>query len=127
VFGQGTTEDWEVHNLSRGFVKLIDSGAIGTETVNIVFSLAALSGNRLIKPQSFKGEITGLGSIFWGRGNFQEQSVREARISITPSSANVQIDDFSNFVISVKVISDLQATDVAGRLIYFAGSVPASS
>jgi len=126
VFEQDVS--WGVYNLERGFVRAIPGAPVPPTTGSAIdFTTKALTGNRLLRPQSFKGEIQGLGILIWGRGNFQEQTVREARISITPSSANVQIDDFSNFVISVKVISDLLAADVAGRLIYFAGNLPTTS
>jgi len=123
--------DWTIYDLEAGLIRITPDTSIittGQATFTVVYRTMDLStGAHLLKPQGFRGEIQGLGILVWARGNFQEESVREARISITPSSANIQIDDFSNFVLSVKVISDLLATDVAGRLIAFAGNLPTAS
>lgn len=130
VYEQGAAADWIPYDTEKGLAKIVsaaEGGSITTSTINIVFAIAALSGDRLINPQSGKGEVKGDGQIFWSRGNNLDQTVREARISITPSSANVQIDDYSDMVLTVKVLSDLQATDVAGRMLSFDGTIPTTS
>jgi len=125
IYAPGT--DWEAYNTERGFIRIPPGSSITDGDYHIVYGVNELSGARLANPQSFRGEIQGQGILIWGRGNFQEQTAREARISITPSSANIQIDDFSNMVLSVKIISDLLATDVAGRIVYFDGDLPTTS
>lgn len=126
IYAQGT--DWEVVNTDRGLIRIKESGTIVADgNLVIVFSTAAISGKRLVLPQAAAGEIKGTAYLYLGRGNNAEQTVRECNVSITPSSVNFSIDDYSNFVISVKVISDPTSTTPAGRLLGFKGTLPSAS
>ena len=120
--------DWEVVSTDRGFVRIKEGGTIAADgNLCIVFSTAAVSGKRLVLPQTAGGEIKGTGFLIFGRGGNAEQTVRECSVSITPSSTNFSIDDYSNFVLSVKVITDPTSATPAGRLYQFKGTLPSAS
>lgn len=119
--------DWEVVSTDRGFLRIIDGGAIADGTAVVAFTTAAVTGDRVFNPQDADGEVQGTMLLVWGRGNNAEQTVREARVSVTPSAGNIQIDDFSSITLTFRVISDLTADVPAGRLLHFKGSVPSKS
>lgn len=117
--------DWNIYSDDRGLLRLVDGGAFSAAgNIRIIYYTNAVSGDRLINPQDIAGEINGTGVLIWGRDNNAKQTVREARISITPSSANIQVEDFSNFVISVRVLSDITSVTPAGRILQFKGDLP---
>lgn len=123
IFEQDT--DWSVYSLARGIVRFIPGGAITTDVArHIIYTTSALSGNRLINPQSLAGVIKGTGFIVWGRGNNAYQSVREATVTIEPNAATIGVDEFSNMTLTVKVISDITETVPAGRLLQYVGDLP---
>ena len=120
--------DWDVYSLDRGVARILEGGAISADgNKTYVFSKSAITGKRLINPQSLGGTIKGKAWVYWGRGNNAFQHVREADVSITPSASNFSIDDFSNFVLTVTVIGDVTAAVPAGRLIAIKGALPSSS
>jgi len=120
--------DWEVVSLERGIIRMIDGGAFATAAnIDITFTPRAISGARLIKPQSSRGEIKGKGWVIWGRENNASQSMREADVSITPSSGKLDIEDYSNFVLQAKVLSDVTLVQPAGRLLNWLGDLPTKS
>jgi len=128
VYDQDT--DWEVVNLSRGFIRIIDGGAITTDgtDVYVIFQLNALSGNRLAMPHTQQDEIKGTALIMWSRDNHAAQTVREARVSITPASSALSADEFSNITFTVKVLNVITSTtEPAGRVVHFKGTVPSES
>lgn len=91
--------EFEVESLSRGLVRFVDTGTNTVFTADgqaiIFFSKAAIAaGTRLMKPQSLTGVIQGQGILVYGRENNANQTVREFRCSINPSSANIQNADF---------------------------------
>lgn len=120
--------DWSIYSKDRGIIRFITGGAFAADAnLTIVYTTSALSGNRLIYPQSLGGVIKGTGFIVWGRGNNAYQSVRQATVTIEPNASNINVDEFSNLVLTVKVISDITATQPAGKLLQFKGSLPTSS
>lgn len=119
-----STSGFEIVSLDRGIIRTNSPIADGSLTV--VFATAALSGKRLLKPQAIKGAITGTGWLVYGRQGNADQTVREARLSLTPSSVSITADDFSNFVITASVLSNVDDS-AAGRLIAFKGTLPSSS
>ena len=122
------TTDFVVKSLDRGIVQMVSGGAFAAAaTIVPVIGTSAISGNRLINPQSLKGVIRGTGFLIYGRENNARQTVREAVMDLSPSSANMSVDDFSNFVMNAQVISDLTATDVAGRILAYKGALPSTS
>lgn len=120
--------DWQIVDLERGLIRMINGGAFAAAAdLDIDFTPRAITGKRMVKPQTLSGTVEGNAIILWGRGNFAEQSARTGRVSLTPSSANFQIDDYSSFVLTVKFLSDLTAAVPAGELLYWKGDVPAIS
>lgn len=129
VLGPGV--DFEVVSLDRGIVRILETSTKMTTAANLHASYvtAAVTGERLILPQTVAGEVAGQGYLIYGRDNNAAQSVREARMSIVPSGTNLTADDYSNFSLSVSVLSDLLSTGsgVAGRLLSFKGELPDKS
>lgn len=126
VYGQDT--DWEVVSLDRGYLRVISGGAIAADGNKVVvFSTAALSGKRLLNPQSSSGEIKGTCRLVWSRNNNRDQDVRECQVSITPNGMNLSSEDYSNMTLTIKVISDPTADIPAGRLLQFTGTLPTTS
>ena len=123
------TTDFVVKSLDRGLIQMVSGGAFAAAaTVVPVMGTSAVSGLRLVAPQSLKGIIRGTGFLVYGRENNARQTVREAVMNLTPASANMSVDDFSNFVLRAQVISDLTSTtNVAGRLLNFKGTLPSTS
>lgn len=121
--------DYEIVSLSRGIVRIKTGGAISVEQdVFVIFTLSAISGKRLLYPQSFKGPMQGVLELWFGRENNAYMTVREARVSLSPNGVSLTIDDYSLLTISAKVLSDIsQATVPAGRLIDVLGTVPSVS
>jgi len=119
--------DWDVHQLERGVVRMIPGGAFAVAaSVEVIYSMGALTGNRLLKPQSMP-LVQGEGMLVWGRQDNVNQSVRNMRVSIVPSASAFSIDDFSNVVLSVTVLAELGVTLPEGRIIQFAGTLPTTS
>lgn len=116
--------EFSVVSVDRGFAKLTPGGGVASGDYTVVFSTAALSGNRLIKPQTVKGTVTGKAILVYSRRNNADQTVREMDVSVTPNSSNIQDADFSNIVLTFKVLNDLSVADPAGRLLQFKGSLP---
>lgn len=108
-------------NIIRGTVVL--NGLPSDVTVNVIFATAALSGKRLLSPQSLKASVKGTLYLFLSREDNTRQHVRECRVSIAPSSTSLNVDDFSNFTVKITVLSEITDTS-AGRLIAIYGSLP---
>lgn len=126
IFKQDT--DWDVYNLKRGIVRALTGGALSTDAARtVIFTPTALSGTRLVQPQSLAGVIKGTGYLVWGRLNNADQTVREATVTIQPNASAIGAEDYSNITLTVKVISDITLTVPAGKLLQFAGTLPASS
>lgn len=117
--------DWELVSDPRGIIRTLTTGSITNgDDVGVVFWSNAITGNRLLNPQAGSSDIKGEGLFIWGRKNFTEETAREARVSITPSSSNIQIDDYSEIVFTIKVLSDVNVTNSAGRMLHYLGDVP---
>ncbi len=127
IYDQGA--DWEVVSLDRGIIRMVDGGAFAADaSVQILYSTAALSGNRLIHPQALQGEIRGKATMILSRQGNLLQTAREFNCTITPNGASFTSDDFSNMVLTISVTSDpTNTTAPAGRLLQFKGPLPAKS
>lgn len=120
--------DFEIVDLQRGLIRMILAGAFSAAaTILISHTPTAIAGERLVVPQGLLGTVEGSAILVFGRGNNAQQSARYGRASLTPASANLQIDDFSNIVLSLKFLSDLTAATPAGKLLYWKGAVPSLS
>lgn len=120
--------DWETVDLERGVIRMISGGAFAAAAAILVdYTPRAITGDRMIVPQGLLGTVEGNAILIYGRGNNAQQSARYGRVSLTPVSANFQIEDYSNFVLSLKFLSDLTAATPAGNLLYWVGALPAVS
>lgn len=129
-----TGRDWEVYSAARGLVRFLSGAGTLTEAsyptgvdVNAYTHQGAIaSGKRLFKPQS-STTIRGRAIIIWSRGGFEDQTVRECRVAITPNASNIQNEDFSSITLRVTVLTDVGREDPAGRVVQVAGSTAAQS
>jgi len=122
IYLQGA--DFLPYSKDRGIVKIVSGGAIAAAAnVSIVYSTGALSGLRLINPQTL-GDTTGDGFFLFSRTKFAEETVREFRCQISPNAFNLADGDFADMVLTVSVLSDLTAAVPAGRLLHHKGTVP---
>lgn len=121
-------DEWDVPSMARGIVRVLPSVNFSSAaSVIVIGTKAAYSGRRLINPQDVTGEILGNGLLVLSRGNFGEESAREARVAINPSSVNFASDNYSTVVFSVRVLADTTKPVPAGRLVQYKGSIPQSS
>lgn len=121
--------DWALVSLIRGEVRLIAGGAISTEQdVICIFTVAAISGDRLIKPLTLQGALIGTMEIWMGSQNNDQQFVRQARVSITPGNPEFTLDDASVLTFDLTVLSDITNTALpSGRIVHVTGSQPSKS
>lgn len=119
--------DWTVHSKERGIIGVRAGVFTGTQTWGISYSVNALTGARLIKPQSLLGVVKAKVYITYSRDNFGRQTVREFDASITPSAASIQATDYSSMSLTFRVLSDLSKADPAGTLFSYRGDVPPPS
>lgn len=118
--------NWEVVSLDRGIIRLPNNTPFATGTVNVVFRTSPLSGERLLKPQTAQGVISGTMWLVLGRENNARQTVRECKVSIAPSGANFSPTEFADFTLTVTVLSEV-TEDNAGRLLLIKGDLPNAS
>ena len=122
--------DWEdvsTVGLQRGLVRILSGGTITVDTDFYVhYTPAAITGNRLINPQS-AGTIEGDFLLFYARDNHTNESVRKGRCSVAPNSTALNDEDFSNMVLTFTVLSDLTQANPAGEFIYHKGDLPTIS
>jgi hypothetical protein len=123
--------DYEVVSNDRGFMRMVDGGAFtagdGGASVVVYFDTVAITGARSLTPQS-ASEVKGEGVMIWSRGNNAGQTMREIpNLSLTPTSLDLNADDFSSFVIQAKVLADTTLGESAGRMLYFKGDLPSLS
>jgi len=121
---------WKVRSLDDGVIYAVAGGSINAEgDLIVVYSLGDIaSGSRLLLPQTFEGELRGAARLFWSRGSFAEITVRRMRVAVTPSAAQINVEnEFSSLTFDVKQLTDDTATDPDGDLFYLKGAVPALS
>ncbi len=143
--------DYEIVSRDRGLVRFFTNGgladpaalyvglaasatssgsaaAAGIALSAVLDSTIYAAGNtRELKPQSLSSPVRGRGYIVFSRSNNAQQSVREFSCTVLPSSANFQVEDFSEFTLNVSVLSDIQADNIAGRYMYVKGDEPTST
>jgi len=139
--------DYEIVSRERGLVRFFTNGGLADPGVLYVglgasaasnganiplsdvldSSIYAAGNTRELKPQSLSSPVRGRGYIVFSRSNNAQQSVREFSCTVLPSSANFQVEDFSEFTLNVSVLSDIQADNIAGRYMYVKGDEPTST
>jgi hypothetical protein len=131
VGGLATPADWQVVSLERGLIRLVDPAAGGSfaaaGNLAISYTPRSISGLRLLNPQSVTGSVKGTALFVWGSKNNTEQVVREARVSLVPTGASFTVDAYSSGTVRMTVLGDLRQPVPAGRLLYWLGSLPATS
>lgn len=120
--------NWEWVSKERGLIRMLNAAPFTTPG-NVTYSVTpvALSGERLLNPQTGAGTIVGDGILVWGRDGGDNQDVREFRCSLTPTSTTIDVNEFSSWVLRASVLNDVGSPIPAGRLLKFKGSMPTTS
>lgn len=121
---EGQDWEWPKNGKDRGFIRIIPGGAVSNgDDLDITIQLNALDGDRVIIPQSAAGSVYAKAVVVYGRGKNARQTVREARVSIDPSTMNISSEEFSDLTFSATVLSDITQIG-AGRMIQIKGALP---
>lgn len=129
--GDGTImppDEWSVDSLEDGFVRIATDATITGATVTtnanvtIVYGMKALSGYRLLRPQSAVGVIRGLGKMVLRGSNGAVKFQRNATWALLPQSQALPANEYGSWQLQATVISDLAATDVAGTMLQHVGT-----
>ena len=120
-----------VHDGARGILRVSANTLSGSGDVTIALDASgtnpepATNNRRILTPQTGSlSRLTGRGFIYYSRNNFEYQTVREFRCQITPSNANFQVEDYSDFTLTAKALYEpANTTAPFGRLVSFAGSI----
>jgi hypothetical protein len=128
TYVEGT--DWEVVSLERGIIRMVsvaEGGAFAAAgNVDITYTPRAYSGNIQVNPATL-GSVQATMLLVWGRKANRWQTVREARVSMTPGAARFGNDAFSEGEVRLSVLNDLTQPTPAGRILYWLGDLPAKS
>ncbi len=118
--------DWKWLSKARGIIQILSTGSIKDgDSITIDITPAAISGKRLLKPQTSSGAIKGKALIVFGRENNTAQTMREAEVSLTPSATSLSSEDYSSFTLTAKVLSDITSVnEPAGRMLQPIGTLP---
>jgi hypothetical protein len=125
-------DDYEIVSLARGIIRTIVGGTGNIETEDILrisYTPVALSGLRLVKPQTSGGSVEGELWIYYGRDNNARQTSRYApSATIAPSGTSFTVDEFSSLTFNISILSDVtDESTPAGTLTAFLGDLPAIS
>lgn len=122
--------DWEVVDLDLGLVRLISGGAFGTaadvRVIAVTAEVTDAEGLRRLYPNEVN-KIEGDAIIVWSRAEDADRTVRRCRISLRPASATVQVDNYSNMVLTGSVLRQTGATHEFGELTAIKGDNPSLS
>lgn len=125
------TADFRWISKERGIVKFLGGGSLSLADGEVITvsaitydsSIHTATNRRLVYPQSSAGALTGRAYLYYSRKNNTEQSVREFKCALTPSSAAYSVDDYSTFSMTAQVLSDLtQTNDIAGIMAHIDGA-----
>ena len=118
--------DWKWINKDRAVIQVLAGGSIGHgQDLAITITPVAVTGRRLIRPQTNAKAIRGRAMLVWSRNANAEQTVREFDCSISPTAAAFNDADYSSFTLQAKVLSDITDTTYpAGLLLQFVGTLP---
>ena len=130
-FSTGNTASFVcvVHDAGRGILKVQTNSLTGTGTIVLTLDTTnpepSVNNRRILTPQTGSlSRLTGRGFIYYSRNNFEYQTVREFRTQITPSNANFQVEDYSDFTLTAKALYEPSNTTAPfGRLVAFAGTI----
>ncbi len=122
-------DDYVVANLERGLIRIVEesTNVIEGSSLTIGYTPRAITGSRLLNPQTMQGNTRGKCFLVYGRGNNQFQSVREADVIISPSNWSVSADNYSDIELKLDVLNDPTLEIPAGRFLQWIGELPAKS
>lgn len=119
--------DFEIFSLARGIIKILEGGAITPgDKLKLSFTPVAVSGLRLVKPQTSQ-TVEGNIEVYFGRENNANQTVRRARVSLVPTGTTFSVEEFSTFTLQATVLSEITESIPAGELLAIVGAIPAKS
>lgn len=131
-----TTEigDWSVVSETRGLIRFNAEGVKFTDTLfpagatlHVYGHLGAIAERvRKFLPQQAT-IIEGQLCLIWSRLDNTDQTVREMKVTVAPSTSNISDEDFSSMTLQMRVLNDLSSSDPAGRVLQFAGTTPRQS
>lgn len=128
IYSQNTDWNLDSLSLSRGYLRILEGGAItDADTVQVYYTPNALSGKRIIHPLAGNADIRGTAFIYIGRGNNAAQTVRVATVKLAPSGLTLSAEDYSSWQLEATIVSDITETNSAGSLISILGALPATS
>lgn len=121
--------DFEVVSLERGLIRMLASSIVFTAAgpIRVTMVPRAITGERLITPGTESCSLLGTGLLVWGRCGNREQTVREVRVRLKTNGSQFGVQSYSNFSISMKVLSDPTLPTPRGRLLYWLGDLPSLS
>ena len=117
----------EIADATRGIIRLLSVGSLTNgSTYTITVDCADPIGNnrQVMRPQTATlSRVTGEMMIYFERNNGEYQSCRNFRCIVQPSSANFQIEDYSEFTFTAKALYEPAKTAKFGKFITYRGSV----
>ena len=117
----------DIVDATRGIFKLNTvSGLTPGVLYGVTCALAAPIGNnrQVMRPQTATlSRVTGEMFVYFERNNGEYQSCRNFKCILQPTSANFQIEDYSEFTFSAKALYEAQKTAKFGKFITYRGSV----
>ena len=128
------TGDWSVVSETRGLIRFNAEGVKFTDTLfpagatlHVYGHLGAIAERvRKFLPQQAT-IIEGQLCLIWSRLDNTDQTVREMKVTVAPSTSNISDEDFSSMTLQMRVLNDLSSSDPAGRVLQFAGTTPRQS
>jgi hypothetical protein len=117
----------QIVDAARGIFKLTSvSGLSNAATYTVTCALDAPIGNnrQVMRPQTATlSRVTGEMFVYFERNNGEYQSCRNFKCILQPTSANFQIEDYSEFTFSAKALYQAAKTAKFGKFITYRGSV----
>lgn len=127
ALGNLSATNIEIADATRGLIRLKNLTGL---TVGLVYQIqvnlqAPIGNNRqIMRPQTATlSRVTGEMFIYFERNNGEYQSCRNFKCIMQPSSANFQIEDYSEFTFSAKALYEATKTAKFGKFITYRGSV----
>lgn len=112
---------------ARGIIRLTSVAGLSNGTAyTVTATLDAPIGNnrQLIRPQTATlDRVQGEMSVYFERNNGEYQSSRTFRCILQPTSANFQIEDYSEFTFSAKALYEPTKAAKFGKFVTYRGGV----
>lgn len=119
--------DYELADADLGLVRLLSTGVVVTDgdLITVDYTPVAVSGKRLIQPHS-GGTIKGKGFLILSEDNNVDMHSREFYCELDTTGINFKnLSDYDDWSFKATVLDDFaSATQPAGRMLKFKGSIP---